>query len=65
MVIQLMTRHPDLESRVTEKLEVSPAIACTVRGWFDQLLKLMEANEITLAHQIYNADETGFPMISV
>ena len=33
-----------------------------VYAWFDEYEKILKKHNITGPHQIYNADETGFPL---
>ena len=48
-----------------EKLEQARAMACTkesVYSWFDHFEKFLEENNVKSEDQIYNCDESGFPL---
>ena len=60
-------RHPDLKITKSEKLEKSRAMACTeeaVSKWFREFDELLKELGITSPQQIYNVDESGFPLQS-
>ncbi len=46
-------------------LELTRALACSenvVYKWFDDFEKFLRDNKITVADQVYNCDESGFPL---
>ena len=50
---------------IVAKLEQSRAMACTqesVYAWFDEFEKFRNAKKIESSDQIYNCDESGFPL---
>ena len=60
-----LRRHPRIKLGKAEKLEQSRAMACTkesVYAWFDQFETFCRENNINTPDQIYNCDESGFPM---
>ena len=57
--------HPQIKMSHMEKLEQSQAMACTkesIYAWFDEFEKFCEARSIRSSDQIYNYDESGFPL---
>ena len=57
--------NPDIKMSRVEKLEQSRAMACTqesVYAWFDEFEKFLKDKKIESADQIYNCDESGFPL---
>ena len=60
-----LRRHPDLKLGRAEKLEISRAMACSkesVAAWFHEYEELVKTLGITSPAQIYNCDESGFPL---
>ena len=60
-----LRRHPDLHMLRPRPLELSRASACTrekVFGWFDSFESFLKEHSISSADQIYNCDESGFPL---
>eukprot|EP00112_Aurelia_sp_Birch-Aquarium-sp1_P002049 Seg1223.3 transcript_id=Seg1223.3/GoldUCD/mRNA.D3Y31 product="hypothetical protein" protein_id=Seg1223.3/GoldUCD/D3Y31 len=60
-----LRRHPDLHMLRPRPLELSRASACTrekVFGWFDSFESFLKEHNIASADQIYNCDESGFPL---
>ena len=60
-----LRRHPDIKMGRVEKLEQSRAMACTkesVYAWFDEFEQFCKEKNITNADQVYNCDESGFPL---
>ena len=60
-----MRRHPDLHTAKPKPLELTRAAACTedvVNAWFDGFSSFLQQNKITVADQVYNCDEAGFPL---
>ena len=60
-----LKRHPDLSVRRTQKLEIARAMACSpesIEAWFMAFESLLREQGITSPSQIYNADESGFPL---
>ena len=58
-------RHPDIKTAFTEKLELARAIACRpekVKEWFKKYEECVRKFGITQPSQIYNCDESGFPL---
>ena len=57
--------HPEIKLGRAETLEQSPAMACTkesVYAWFDQFEAFLSEHGIISADQIYNCDESAFPL---
>ncbi len=60
-----LRRHPDLHMLSTKPLEISRATACTeevVFKWFDAFENFLKEHNVTSPDQIYNCDESGFPL---
>ena len=60
-----MARNDDLKRLNTEKLEISRAMSCRperVNNWFTELKAIMDRVGICVPSQIYNCDESGFPL---
>ena len=60
-----LRRHPDLHMVKPKPLELARATACSeqiVYGWFDEFEKFLSEHKIDLPDQIYNCDESGFPL---
>ena len=60
-----MGRHPELKTVMTEKLEMSQAMVCRperVREWFGNYKEMLTKFGIVRPSQIYNCDESGFPL---
>ena len=59
------SRHPDIKTVLTEKLELSRALAWRpekIRKWFEGYIEITSQYCITRASQVYNADESGFAL---
>ena len=62
-----LRRHPDLKMSKAEKLEISRAMACSeesVMSWFQEFRSILAEYNINSPDQIYNCDESGFPLQS-
>ena len=60
-----LRRHPDIKMARSEKLEQVRAMSCTqasVYAWFDEFEAFCAEHGTTSADQIYNCDESGFPL---
>ncbi len=60
-------RHPDLHMLRPRPLELARAQACSkdvVFTWFDAFEKFLQEHNITSSDQIFNCDESGFPLQS-
>ena len=60
-----LRRHPQIKMSRVEKLEQSRAMACTkesIYAWFHEFEKFCKAKSIRSSDQIYNCDESGFPV---
>eukprot|EP00112_Aurelia_sp_Birch-Aquarium-sp1_P022928 Seg664.1 transcript_id=Seg664.1/GoldUCD/mRNA.D3Y31 product="Jerky protein-like-like" protein_id=Seg664.1/GoldUCD/D3Y31 len=60
-----LRRHPDLHMVKPRPLELARATACSekiVYGWFDEFEKFLCEHKIDSPDQIYNCDESGFPL---
>ena len=60
-----LRRHPELQMKKTADLEVARAIACKperLKKWYDQYRDFCSANNIIDPGQVFNFDESGFPL---
>ena len=60
-----LRRHPDLHMLRPKPLELSRATACSqekVYAWFDAYEEFLSEQNVTSIDQIYNCDESGFPL---
>ena len=60
-----LRRHPRIVMAKAEPLEKERAMACSkeaIDKWFADFSQFLADNNITSADQIYNCDETGFPL---
>ena len=60
-----LRRYPQIKMSRVKKLEQSRAMTCTkesIYAWFDEFDKFCEAKSIRISDQIYNCDESGFPL---
>ena len=57
-----LCRHPGIKLAKTEKLEQSHAQRTVYNAWFDSFENFCIENGINSADQIYNGDESGFPL---
>ena len=60
-----LRRHLEIKMSRAEKLEQSRAMGCTqesVYAWFDEFEAFYKKFNITSADQVYNCDESGFPL---
>ena len=60
-----LRRHPNIHMIKPKQLELSRASACSeevVVAWFDAFETFLSENSISSADQIYNCDESGFPL---
>ena len=63
-----LRRHPDLHMLRPKPLELARATACSqekVYAWFDAFEQFLAEQEITSLDQIYNCDESGFPLQAI
>ena len=57
--------HPEIKMKKAEKLEQALAMACTkksVYAWFDEFEQFKIENNITSEDQVFNCDDSGFPL---
>ena len=60
-----LRRNPEIRMKKPEKLERFRAKSCSekgLRGWYDHYEKVLKEFGITSADQVYNCDESGFPL---
>ena len=62
-----LRRHPDIKMSRVEKLEQARAMACAqekIYAWFDEFEAFCKSHDIRLSDQVFNCDESGFPLQS-
>ena len=60
-----LRRHPDLKEKKAELIQLSRASACApevLEAWYKDFDKMLKENNITSPSQIFNCDESGFPL---
>ena len=60
-----LRRHPHIKMLRVEKLEQARAMACTqenIYAWFDEFEAFCKSHDIRLSDQVFNCDESGFPI---
>ena len=57
--------HPDLKEKKAELIQLSRASACApevIEAWYKDFDKMLKENNITSPSQIFNCDDSGFPL---